>query len=208
VATAEGKALPLLEEDQLRVEEEGPQASRTHKGKGKEKEKEKEKGGRPQQQQQQGPAKCPPLKKDFYGWLSFRKAQWRAARRERRMMMGQGGRGGREAGVGSRRTWEGEGDLALAAGSSSGGRSKKHVGVDSLLRNAALAVTQGCWQILEVRETEIPGDFVVWAMTGPRSLQRLQLQIERQFFVASNIDHEHAFLALGGRKASKACMTI
>jgi DNA polymerase epsilon subunit 1 len=81
--------------------------------------------------------------------------------------------------------------------------SKKHMGVDSLLRNAALAVTQGVWQIIEVRETEIPGDFVVWAMTGPRSLQRLQLQVERQFLVASNIDHEHDFLQLGGRRVSR-----
>lgn len=143
-------------------------------------------------------AKCPPVKKDFYGWLAFRKSQWRAARRERRM--GQG----RDGGVGSRRSWEaGRGAEGAGAEGVGANTSKKHMGVDSLLRNAALAVTQGVWQIIEVRETEIPGDFVVWAMTGPRSLQRLQLQVERQFLVASNIDHEHDFLQLGGRRVSR-----
>lgn len=143
------------------------------------------------------PAKCPHIRQDFFGWLKFRKAQWRAQRMERR---------GGDARRGNRRPWE-----ATTTGGGRGGGggaeaavvSKKRMGVDSFLKSAAMAVTHGYWQIIEVRETEIPGDFIVWAMVGNRSLQRLQVQIERQFFVASTVDHEGAFVGLGGRKVSR-----
>jgi DNA polymerase epsilon subunit 1 len=151
---------------------------------------------RPQEEQEQpaAPAKCPPVTEDFFGWLKFRKVQWRAARLERQ-------REGREAAkVGSRRGRPGD----SGAGGAGGAAAKRHMDVESFLKSAAMAVTQGVWQIIEVRETEIAGDFVVWAMTGQRSLQRLSVSIDRTFYVTSNVDQEAVFLSLGGRKVSRS----
>lgn len=123
--------------------------------------------------------KCPPITKDFMGWLRFRKAQWRAQRVERRQARRSLPHGSASARVGARRGREDE-QLAKTG--------KRHMNVESFLKNATMAVTHGHWQIIEVRETEIPGDYVIWAMTGHRSLQRLNLSIERVFYVASKDD--------------------
>ena len=158
-----------------------------------------------QQQQEKGKAaaaaavaapaprpRCPSIHTDFQGWLSFRKTQWRAARLERRRQLG----GGR---VGNRRGRMDPTRLEAEAGTLS-----KRQNMESFLKSAALAVTQGLWQVIEVRESEVPGEFVVWAMTGPKALQRLALTVDRSFYVTSTLDHEHGhFLRLGGRKASR-----
>jgi DNA polymerase epsilon subunit 1 len=138
-------------------------------------------------------AKCPAITQDFQGWLRVRKAQWKQQRMERRrrrdLVMGSGR-------VGSRR---GRDD---AEGGGVGG-AKKHMNVESMIKNAALAVTHGYWQILEIRETDIPGDFIIWAMTGPKSLQRLNLTIDRTLYVASDVEHDAAFVKLRGRRVSR-----
>jgi len=138
------------------------------------------------------PAKCPPISKDFHVWLKFRKAQWKEMRMQKRQERGI-------MRVGSRRSRD-EGHGGSGSSSSSSSVGKRHMNVESFLKNATLAVTHGHWQIIEVRETEIPGDYVVWAMTDQKSLQRLSLNIERVFYVASKTGNQ-----VSGNKYPTSC---
>ncbi|KAM3572228.1 hypothetical protein VYU27_005762 [Nannochloropsis oceanica] len=136
--------------------------------------------------------RCPAIGEDFQGWLAFRKAQWREARRERRLETR-----GRRAVVGSRRFRDGEGGELTIGG------APKRQNVASFLKSAALAVTQGCWQVIEIRESEVPGEFVVWAMTGQKSLQRLHLKVQRTMYITSDVEDEVGFQKIRGRKVNR-----
>ena len=61
------------------------------------------------------------------------------------------------------------------------------LGVVDFVRNATLAATQGFWQIIELQETDSPGEFIVWAMTSSIQLQKLTIMIPRVIYV--NIFH-------------------
>ena len=136
--------------------------------------------------------KCPPMNKDFQGWLAFRKAQWREAHLERRLEAR-----GRRGAVGSRRVRDGGGGELAAGG------APKRQNVESFLKSAALAVTRGCWQVIEIRESEVPGEFVVWAMTGQKSLQRLHLKVQRTMYITSNVEDDLGFQRIRGRKVTR-----
>jgi len=137
--------------------------------------------------------RCPAMGEDFQGWLAFRKAQWREARLERRLEAR-----GRRGAVGSRRLREGEGGEMTT-----GGKAPKRQNVASFLKSAALAVTQGCWQVIEIRESDVPGEFVVWAMTGQKSLQKLHLKVQRTMYITSNVEDEVGFQKIRGRKVTR-----
>lgn len=109
----------------------------------------------------------------FANWLSQRKKQWKRTRRERS----------------NRITGE-----SLPGGK----RSKKTVSVEGFMREAALAISQREWHIIEIREmgaydTSVPGnaggsgDFVVWAMIGANSIQKLVVSVPRVVYIAGRV---------------------
>ncbi|TFJ85676.1 hypothetical protein NSK_003184 [Nannochloropsis salina CCMP1776] len=135
---------------------------------------------------------CPAIREDFQGWLAYRKAQWREGRMERRLEAR-----GRRGAVGNRRPRHGEGVEPGTRGVT------KRQNVASFLKGAALAVTQGCWQVIEIRESELPGEFVVWAMTGQKSMQRLHLKVHRTMYITSNMEDEVGFQKIKGRRVTR-----
>lgn len=63
------------------------------------------------------------------------------------------------------------------------GKSKKPQGVADFVKNAALAATQGFWQIVELQITDTLGEFIVWAFTGKSQLQKLRILVPRTLYV-------------------------
>jgi hypothetical protein len=49
---------------------------------------------------------------------------------------------------------------------------------------------------VEIYATEAPGEFVVWAMTGAKTLQRIPLEVPKTFFLNSRADHSAALQSL------------
>jgi len=66
---------------------------------------------------------------------------------------------------------------------SSSSYSYSYTGVVDFVRNATLAATHGFWQIIELQETDTPGEFIVWAMTSSIQLQKLTIMIPRVIYV-------------------------
>ena len=48
---------------------------------------------------------------------------------------------------------------------------------------ASLAASQGFWQIVELQESDSPGEFTVWAMTNKHQLQRFSVRVPRTIYV-------------------------
>ena len=114
----------------------------------------------------------PESEEQLQAWLRRRKDQWKTQRLARRQRKAQlmGG----SVGVG------GSSSAALQP-------YKRSVGVMDFVRNASLAATHGFWQVLELQETDAPGEFVVWAITAQAQLQRLNVTIPRRLY--ANIHH-------------------
>lgn len=118
---------------------------------------------------------------DFHSWLSTRKESWKVKRASRKMeRIGA-------AGLSRRYT---NNPLASSVWGEQGGETgvdgsqrKKAFGVADFVRNAELARLHGHWQIIELQETDTPGEFVAWAMTGKTQLQKLKVVVPRELFV-------------------------
>lgn len=110
-------------------------------------------------------------KETFNEWLARKKNLWRKSRGERLHRKGlYNGSGVREK------------------------KQRTAVSMEGYLRDNAIFLAQREWQILEVREMSIyddndashsSGSFVVWAMVGKDSLQKLTLTVPRTFFLAA-----------------------
>ena len=86
-------------------------------------------------------------------WLKSRKSAWRKLRKERRM---------------------GEDEHA----------SKKNTGgVMDFVRNATIDLKHKSWQIVELQQTDIHGEFIVWAMTSKNQIQRVTVVIDRSLYI-------------------------
>ena len=62
-------------------------------------------------------------------------------------------------------------------------KSKKPLSLGDMLTNNALARTYRPWQIIELQETGVPGEFIVWAMTSIDQLQAIKVVIPRTIYV-------------------------
>jgi DNA polymerase epsilon subunit 1 len=82
---------------------------------------------------------------------------------------------------------------------------KRPVAVTDFVRNAALTMTYGHWQIIEIQQQDgAPGEFILWAMTSPTQLQKLKVVVPRVMYVnCAGIEAESAVLSLGGSKVVK-----
>jgi DNA polymerase epsilon subunit 1 len=111
-------------------------------------------------------------KESFGDWLRQKKSIWRKAIKERQDISSLSGR---------------VGDVK---------KQRKNVSVDGFIRAAADSLNEKEWQILEVREmssydAQTPsshsgsGDFILWAMIGQSSLQRIVITVPRIVYISS-----------------------
>lgn len=130
----------------------------------------------------------PSTAEEFDDWLEARKTAWRKKREERAVLRarlaaaGKGQAGRRQYGLTTDVVMSG---LSGKSGEedTDGSQRKRPMRIDDIVRNAALAVTRGFWQIVELQESDTPGVFVVWAFTGVTQLQRLYITVPRILFV-------------------------
>ena len=82
--------------------------------------------------------------------------------------------------------------------------AKRAMGVADLIQNANMQASFAVWQIIELQETDVPGEFTAWAMTNRTQLQKLTLVVPRILYVnyKEGASEEPALL-LGGKKVTK-----
>ena len=168
------------------------------------------------------PETCPPMKEDFEGWMAYRKHQWRQLRKckkEERAVTLRGARSGTfdtnaAFGASSAKAAATAAEASYAAAAAAirsevamGGK-KGGLGVADMLLSAQRGVTHSHWQIIECFSSEAPGEFVVWAMTGEKQLQKISLEVPKTFYLNSRMDPKESTLheltqALGARKVSR-----
>jgi DNA polymerase epsilon subunit 1 len=120
-------------------------------------------------------------KPNFSGWLAQKKARWRSERidRKRRVRVA-GGSGSIEGGP-------------VVKKMKSAARS-----MEGYIRDAARALTEREWQVIEVREmtsydssgsgSSSSGEFVLWVMIGADTLQKVHISVPRMVFVTSRCE--------------------
>ncbi|KAJ3294019.1 DNA polymerase epsilon catalytic subunit [Borealophlyctis nickersoniae] len=96
---------------------------------------------------------------DYHGWLEYQKRKWKRRRAEKTSAAN-----GRVRGI------------------------AEVPGVQGFFRRQTRSVLTMPWHILQVAETDIPGDFRVWAMVGG-GLHSIKLTVPRVFYVNSRIPH-------------------
>lgn len=138
----------------------------------------------------------------FVEWLDDRKNEWKNLRlmRRREKLQGNGARvTARQYGLTTREIMFG-----TSAGPEDVDSRKKRVGIEDLVKNAARAVSQGFWQIVELQETDSPGVFIAWSFTGMSQLQKLFINIPRIIYVNCRGGRaETTAKELGGRLVKK-----
>ena len=147
----------------------------------------------------------------FQQWLKNRKSLWRSLR------------------------WRNKAGSSKLSSNATGGifdneresqsMRKRPMGVSDFLRNAADNIAHGVWQVLELQETETPGDIIAWVITSNQrvedrrygnsnghaasnasiQLQKLVISVPRIIYVnCRDAKTEQVTLsALGGRKVQR-----
>ncbi|KND02716.1 DNA polymerase epsilon catalytic subunit [Spizellomyces punctatus DAOM BR117] len=100
----------------------------------------------------------PDMHSDYSGWIQFQKRRWKRRRAQRAMEIAMFGTGAKT----------------------------DPRGVQGFLRQQARNILASSWQILEIAETDIPGDFRVWALVQG-DLHSIKLSVPRIFYVNSRI---------------------
>ncbi|KAI9013156.1 hypothetical protein BC832DRAFT_282542 [Gaertneriomyces semiglobifer] len=111
------------------------------------------------------PENMPSMYEDYPAWLEFQKRKWKRRRAQVAMHKSMFGNRGLGANAG-------------AAGQSST--------VAGFFRQQTRNVLSLPWQILQIAETDIPGDFRVWALIEG-TLHSIKLSVPRTFYVNSRI---------------------
>ena len=65
-------------------------------------------------------------------------------------------------------------------------KAKVAVGVEGFLKEASRNVRDGSWQVLEARETDTPGEIMLFVMTTPGSITKIPLTLSRKVNVVLN----------------------
>ncbi|KAJ8600064.1 hypothetical protein CTAYLR_001865 [Chrysophaeum taylorii] len=138
----------------------------------------------------------PQVGEGFAEWLADRKARWRArtssSAAERRSTPSFSGR------TSSRHNTAAETGAAAAKGLNN---PRKRAGVVDLVRRTNASLTRGAWSVLEVRETDVPGEFEAFVLTDA-GLHRVAVSVARLVYVQVREEAAGLVAANGGRKAS------
>jgi len=141
--------------------------------------------------------RAPQARDGFEAWLSDRKERWRAQRSSA-----------------SSKNPKSVRTLAAAASTKSADRKRPGVGsVTEMLRQSAAALQKGVWRVLEVRETDVAGEFQAFIVTELGHVHRVNVAVPRVFYAelrsaedsakqggASQESATAALVAQGGRR--------
>lgn len=122
------------------------------------------------------------LYKDNFGdWLKHKKSKWRVDRRERKRI--------RTTNFPLRQGSVGSTEIA---------RKSCPATMEGYMRDAAIALTQRELQVIEIREMTLSdgkvhrgvssGQFILWAMVGNDTLQKIQITVPRVVYVTSHVE--------------------
>ncbi|CAN0131745.1 unnamed protein product [Ectocarpus fasciculatus] len=145
---------------------------------------------------------------DFQGWLAQQKAGWKKRREQNKLKRRTEARSQAMAafrGSGSSGARGGTAGLG-AAGAAEKRRRTAAMGKSGLqgyLTSAQDALLRGFWQVVEVRPSDNPGSFTVFAMTGPGELQVIPITIPRVFYVNCLEDKGPAGSSTMGRRVAR-----
>jgi DNA polymerase epsilon subunit 1 len=110
---------------------------------------------------------------DFKDWIVDRKQRWKKLRVERKRLRNEVY--GEDMGMG--------GPGSMLGKSRKGKRKQKQAGVQGFMQQARDAVAHSHWQVVEIREDDEPGMFNIFAMTSQKTLQRIQVLVDRKIYV-------------------------
>ena len=118
---------------------------------------------------------------NFNAWLKQRKSQWRFNRREKKRLR-------IDAGINGQST---SGPMELL-------KKSRPATMEGYMRDAAIALIQREWQVIEVREVTSSdgkttrggssGQFILWVMVGNDTLQKVQITVPRVLYVTSHVE--------------------
>ncbi|CAM9095659.1 unnamed protein product, partial [Laminaria digitata] len=147
---------------------------------------------------------------DFQGWLAQQKAGWRKHREQSRHKKYSDSRSEAmtafrgTSGVGNGVSRGGSGGANGGAGEQEKRRRTAAMGKSGLqgyLTSTQDTLLRGFWQIVEIRPSDKPGSFTVFAMTGPGDMQIIPITIPRVFYVNCLEDKGPAASTMGRRVA-------
>lgn len=128
----------------------------------------------------------------FNTWLEHRKTVWRSNRKERRRYANSNRRGEIPLGFSSEENFDPQ-------------ARKKPMGVSDLIENASLQANYGTWQVIELQLSDVPGEFIVWAMTSKGHLQRLTVVVPRTIYINYKAGgSDDVVLQLGGKRIKRS----
>ncbi|KAJ3012895.1 DNA polymerase epsilon catalytic subunit [Thoreauomyces humboldtii] len=113
------------------------------------------------------PENCPDPQIDYGAWLEFQKRKWKRRRAQRDMQKALDGG-------------------TLDESSNVVNTSNAGPGVQNFFRRQTQNILASAWEILQIAETDTPGDFKVWAMVEG-SLHAIKLSVPRTIFYNSRI---------------------
>lgn len=124
-------------------------------------------------------------KESFGAWLEQKKALWREKRRDQKRL-----RSSADAASGAS---GGSGPL--------GWKRRKTSSMEGFVRDAAKAITQSEWQLIELHQmtsddkrlgkTRSSGEMVAWIMTGKNSLQKVYIAVPRIVYLTAHHELEN-----------------
>eukprot|EP01038_Epipyxis_sp_PR26KG_P011543 gene11543-15462_t len=137
--------------------------------------------------------KSPQSTEELIKWLEDRKSKWKSARLSKKALLVKQQSNARQ--YGGANNWGNNYEVNADNG------KKKPVGVVDFVRNANLAAVQGFWQVIELQESDSPGEFIAWVITSNAQLQKLEVVIPRILLVDVNgRDAEKMAQELNGAK--------
>jgi DNA polymerase epsilon subunit 1 len=114
---------------------------------------------------------------NFSDWLKQKKSRWRTGQRERKRLRNSSG-------------FRSQGSGAMGQTNTAG---RPVNSMEGYIRDAALALRQSEWHVVEMRELSSSdgnrvassGEFILWVMIGNNTLQKLQISVPRVVYITS-----------------------
>lgn len=113
------------------------------------------------------------MDEDFGSWLASRKATWKQTRDRRKRERDRALLRQRDEEFGRERSAQGGSPRKLRPGA----------GLSGYLQDVSQSISRGYWQILEIRAAATPGEFHLWTMSSPGTLQSVYLVVPRILYV-------------------------
>ena len=161
-------------------------------------------GGTASSQEHTTDVKRPPpqIRDGIPEWLADRKIRWRE-RRRRKKEQGHFQPQPQVSMMLKKKNKRDEDENAVPSSTTSPKAPKRQgTGVMDMLRQTKAALRQGVWRVLEIRETETPGEVHCYVVTELGHLHRVPVAVPRIFYVqVRNDEAAAAVVKVGGRKA-------